>query len=59
MMADFTLLIVARPTRSSMKLRAAPTYMSRTAVCTELGAGGGCGAGACPDEGYGWYIGAP
>jgi hypothetical protein len=59
MMAAFTLPMVTRPTRSSMKLSPAPTYMSLTAVCTEAGIGGRCDSGVCPEDGYGWYIAAP
>jgi hypothetical protein len=33
--------------------------MNLTAVCTDLGMGVRCGAGASPEDGYGWYIAAP
>src|SRR5450432_2838186 len=58
-MALFRLLMVTTAMIRPMVLMAAPAYMSLTAVRTDCGATGRCGAGSGPADGYGWYMTAP
>src|SRR5258708_7393818 len=51
-MTLFRLLMVSRPTMNDTALTPAPAYMSLTALSTDCGGSGRCGAGPCPADGY-------